>query len=91
MLKTHQYFVYILTNKYNTVLYVGVTSNLESRVLEHKLGVNNGFTKRYACNKLVYFEKYQWIQDAITREKAIESRFATSKNQFNYCRQSELE
>jgi len=63
--------VYILTNKYNTVLYVGVTNNLESRVLEHRSDTNKGFTKLYACNKLVYFEKYQWIEDAIAREKQL--------------------
>jgi putative endonuclease len=73
MFKTHQYSVYILTNQYNTVLYVGVTNDLFNRVLQHKQGVNKGFTKRYACNKIVYFEEHQWIQDAIDREKQLKA------------------
>jgi len=73
MFKTHQYSVYILTNQYNTVLYIGVTNDLFNRVLQHKQGINNGFTKRYGCNKLVYFEEYQWIQDAIDREKQLKA------------------
>lgn len=70
-MKTHDYCVYILTNKNNAVLYVGVTSNLQGRVWEHKNGVHPGFTKKYGCNKLVYYEEFQWIQDAIAREKQL--------------------
>lgn len=73
MVNEHQYFVYILSNVANTVLYIGVTSNLETRVWEHKQKIHAGFTAKYNCNKLVYFEKYQWIQDAIDREKQLKA------------------
>jgi len=72
-MKIHQYYVYILTNKSNKVLYVGVTNDIESRVSEHKLKVHKGFTATYGCNKLVYFEEFQWIQDAIAREKQLKA------------------
>ncbi|MCR8561772.1 GIY-YIG nuclease family protein [Mucilaginibacter sp. BJC16-A38] len=69
--KRHEYSVYILTNKSNTTFYVGVTSELENRVWQHKNKVHDGFTSKYAINKLVYYEEYQWIQDAIAREKQL--------------------
>jgi putative endonuclease len=72
-MKIHQYYVYILTNKSNTVLYVGVTRDLQGRVSEHKLKIYKGFTAKYGCNKLVYYEEYQWIQDAIAREKQLKA------------------
>ncbi|HEY4194098.1 MAG TPA: GIY-YIG nuclease family protein [Mucilaginibacter sp.] len=72
-MKIHQYYVYILTNKLNSVLYVGVTSDLQGRVHEHKLKIYKGFSAKYECNKLVYFEEYQWIQDAIAREKQLKA------------------
>jgi len=65
----HQYFTYILTNKANAVLYIGVTNNLEERVLQNEQKAVAGFTAKYNCNKLVYFEKYHVIQDTIDREK----------------------
>jgi len=72
MFKTnHQYFVYILASKQNTVLYIGVTNNLERRVLEHKNKINKGFTSRYNIDKLVYFEEYTNINEAIKREKQL--------------------
>jgi putative endonuclease len=65
-------YVYILTNKNNTVLYTGVTSYLQRRIEEHKDGKYiNAFTRRYSCNKLVYFEGFNRIEDAIAREKQI--------------------
>ncbi len=70
-MKDHCYYVYILANKVNTVFYTGVTSDLEGRIWQHKQKVYKGFTSRYECNKLVYYEEYQWIQDAIAREKQI--------------------
>jgi|SRR3569833_4498063 len=70
-MKTHNYCVYIMTNKANTTLYVGVTSDLFDRVQQHKHKVYQGFTSKYNCDKLVYFEEYQWIQDAIAREKQL--------------------
>ena len=72
-MKNHNYCVYILTNKSNTALYVGVTSDLQGRVAEHKLKIYKGFTAKYECNKLVYYEEYQWIQDAIAREKQLKA------------------
>jgi putative endonuclease len=65
------YYVYILANKVNTVLYVGVTNNLFRRVVEHKLQLHEGFTKRYNVDKLVYFESFQYVKDAINRETEI--------------------
>jgi putative endonuclease len=70
-MKEHIYYVYILANKANTVFYTGVTSNLEGRVWEHKEKIFKGFTSKYNCDKLVYYEEFQWIQDAIAREKQI--------------------
>lgn len=70
----HRYYVYILTNKNRTVFYVGVTNNLERRLLEHQQNVQdqtNSFTGRYRCIYLIYYEEYQWIQMAIAREKEI--------------------
>ncbi|MGZ3871400.1 MAG: GIY-YIG nuclease family protein [Mucilaginibacter sp.] len=70
-MKNHNYCVYILTNRSNTTLYVGVTSELETRVWQHKNKVFKGFTSKYEINKLVYFEEFQWVQDAIAREKQL--------------------
>ena len=67
----NQYYVYILTNKINTVLYTGVTSNLAKRVYEHKQKLGCGFTTRYNVNKLVYYEVFDDIENAIEREKRI--------------------
>ncbi|HUU63952.1 MAG TPA: GIY-YIG nuclease family protein [Dehalococcoidia bacterium] len=66
-----QYFVYIMTNKWNTVLYTGVTNNLIRRVYEHKEKMIGGFTKRYNVTKLVYYEVFEDIENAILREKQI--------------------
>jgi len=66
-----QYYIYIMTNKLNTVLYTGVTSNLKRRVYEHKSKQIEGFTKKYNVNKLIYYEDFDEINDAIEREKQI--------------------
>jgi putative endonuclease len=73
MYKVHLYYVYMVTNKGNTVIYIGVTNDVQSRVWDHKQGINKGFTKKYGCNKLVYYEEFQWIQDAIAREQQLKS------------------
>lgn len=65
------YYVYILTNANKTVLYIGVTNNLDRRIQEHKCGSVYGFTKRYKLNKLVYLEQTDNILDAIEREKIL--------------------
>ncbi|HKI45935.1 MAG TPA: GIY-YIG nuclease family protein [Balneolales bacterium] len=67
------YYIYILTNKRNTVLYTGVTNDLTRRVGEHKSHLIKGFTRRYNISKLVYYETYTDVQDAIAREKQIKS------------------
>ena len=66
-------YVYFMTNKNNTVIYVGVTSNLIKRVYQHKAKVFKGFTLKYNCDKLVYFEEFDDINQAITREKQLKS------------------
>lgn len=66
-----QYYVYIMANKYNTVLYTGVTNDLVRRVYEHKEKLVDGFTKKYNVDKLVYFECADDIKAAIAREKQI--------------------
>ena len=66
-------YIYFLTNKYNNVLYTGVTNDLRRRVAEHKAKINKGFTYRYNCDKLVYFEAYVSIVDAIGREKQLKN------------------
>lgn len=68
-----QGWVYFLTNEYNTTFYVGVTSNLIKRVYEHKSKNVEGFTKTYGLNKLVYFEQFDDIKDAILREKQLKN------------------
>jgi putative endonuclease len=73
IINIYQYYVYMLTNKGNTVIYVGVTNDVQNRTWEHKQGAHPGFTKRYACNKLVYYEEYQWVQEAIDREKQLKA------------------
>jgi putative endonuclease len=67
----HQYYVYILTNRWKNVLYTGVTNSLERRVWQHKNGAIPGFTKKYNCDRLVYLEIFQNINQAIAREKQI--------------------
>jgi len=66
------YYVYILTNQSKT-LYIGVTNNLERRVYEHKHKLKDGFTKKYNLTKLVYFEMFNDINDAIKREKQLKN------------------
>ncbi len=73
-------FVYILTNKNNTTLYVGVTSNIINRVKQHKKKYNpKSFTARYNLDKLVYYEVFQMIEDAISREKQLKAGNRTKK------------
>ena len=66
-----EYWVYILTNKPRGTLYIGVTNNLKRRVYEHKNEFINGFTKQYKLKKLVYFESYSYVYDALQREKTL--------------------
>ncbi len=66
-----QYYVYIMTNQYNTVLYTGVTNDLKRRVYQHKVGLGGRFTSKYRVTKLVYYEVFDSPLDAIRREKQI--------------------
>ena len=66
-----KYYVYIMTNRYNNVLYTGVTNNLRRRVREHISGEIGDFSRKYKVKKLVYFEAYENVIDAIEREKRI--------------------
>ena len=66
-----KHWIYIMTNKYKNALYTGVTNNLRRRVNEHEIGLDNGFSKKYNCHYLVYFEVFTSINNAIKREKEI--------------------
>jgi putative endonuclease len=82
-----KYYTYILTNKSNRVLHVGMTNNLLRRVWEHKSKLIEGFTKRYNVDILVYFESFNTKEEAIKREKQLKSGSRNKKieliNQLN--------
>lgn len=87
---THNYYVYILTNKNRTVLYTGVTNNLKDRLRYHKENAvihSKAFTSKYNCFYLIYYERFQLIDDAIKREKQIKGWLRIKKenliNEFN--------
>ena len=65
--------IYIITNKKHGTLYTGVTSNLPKRIHEHKAGTIEGFSSKYGCNILVYYEAHDTMDAAITREKQIKA------------------
>ncbi|MGE4350859.1 MAG: GIY-YIG nuclease family protein [Bdellovibrionales bacterium] len=67
----HSYWVYMVTDKPYGTLYIGVTNNLARRTDEHASGKFVGFTKRYSLKQLVYYEEYQQVDEAITREKKL--------------------
>jgi len=67
----NNFYIYIITNKTNRVLYIGVTNNLIRRVYEHKNKLTPGFSEKYNIHKLVYFEHFENINDAIKREKQL--------------------
>jgi len=71
MSREYRYFVYILASKRNGTLYTGVTSDLANRTWQHKSDLIEGFTKRYGVHRLVWFEEYGDIYEAIAREKQI--------------------
>jgi putative endonuclease len=79
----HVYYIYILTNKYRTTLYIGVTNNLKRRLQEHIESTNEqsaSFVGRYKLSNLVYYEKFTWIQEAIAREKELKRWRRDKKN-----------
>lgn len=73
------YYVYILTNRTNKVLYTGMTNNLERRIFEHKNKMVEGFTKKYNLNKLVYFEEFLNPKEAIGNEKRVKGWIRSKK------------
>ena len=74
------FFVYILSNWNDSVLYIGVTNNLERRLYEHRNGLVDGFTKKYNVHKLVYFEHTSDVYSAISREKQLKKWSRAKKN-----------
>ena len=70
MQREYGFYVYILSNTYHTVFYVGVTNNIQRRTWEHK-NKQSRFTNKYNCHNLMYYEQYQYINDAIRREKQL--------------------
>ena len=80
VMRDYRFYVYILTNHYGNVMYIGVTNNLQRRVYEHKEGVFEGFTKRYHVDKLVYYEFHEDIRNAISREKELKGWTRAKKN-----------
>ena len=73
------YYVYILTNSRNTVLYIGVTNDLARRISEHKLKLIKGFTSKYNIDKLVYYETFSDPNQAIHREKELKGWLRSKK------------
>jgi putative endonuclease len=88
----HTYYVYILTNYTRTVVYTGVTNDLPRRLLDHIEERNHGFSWKYKCKYLIYYERFQYIKDAIAREKEIKKWRREKKdnliNKFNPERKS---
>ena len=72
-MKQYRYHVYFLSNRARTVLYCGVTNDLARRLQEHRSGAAGGFTRRYRVHDLLWFEKFDDVQDAITREKQLKN------------------
>ena len=79
-MREHNYRVYIIASK-SRVIYIGMTNNLERRVYEHKRDLIEGFSKQYRCHRLVYFESYDRVQNAIAREKQLK-RWSRAKKIF---------
>ncbi len=80
-METKQFYVYIMTNKLNTVLYTGITNDIRRRVYEHKQKLIEGFTKKYNIVKLVYYEAFADCTSAIQREKQIKARSRKKKGE----------
>ena len=73
MVNIHQYWVYIMSNKTRTVLYIGITNDLYRRYIEHNEEKVEGFTQKYKCHDLLYYEEFKNVYDAISREKEIKA------------------
>jgi putative endonuclease len=71
---SHTYYVYIITNKYRSTYYIGMTNNLGKRLQQHRENIEKGiktFASRYQIKHLVYYERFSWVQQAIVREKEL--------------------
>jgi putative endonuclease len=75
-----RYYVYMLTNKWHTVLYTGSTNSIDGRLFQHKERVFVGFTKKYNCDQLVYFEEFSTRRTAEAREKQLKGWTRAKKN-----------
>ena len=71
MRPNQRHYVYIMTNKNKNVLYIGVTNNLKRRISEHEKGIDKGFSWKYNCHYLIYYEEFRSINKAIKREKEL--------------------
>lgn len=80
MPREHQYYVYLLTNSNNKVMYIGMTNDLRRRVYQHKKKVIPGFTRKYNVHRLVYYEHTNDVRAAIAREKEIKKWRREKKN-----------
>ncbi|WP_370213794.1 GIY-YIG nuclease family protein [Mesoflavibacter profundi] len=69
----YKYYVYLLSSKKNGTLYIGVTNDLERRMFEHKNKLVSGFTAKYNVNKLMHFEDFQYVNDALKRKKQLKN------------------
>lgn len=78
-MRDHDYYVYIVTNKHHTTLYIGMTNNLQRRMAEHKSGAIEGFTQRYQLKHLVWFEHFRDVNAAIAREKRLKGWLRSRK------------
>ena len=73
MRREYDFWVYIMTNKHDSVLHIGMTNDLERRLSEHQSGETHGFTTDYRCQKLVFWEHYSYVHEAIAREKQLKN------------------
>lgn len=73
MIATQQHYIYIISDRNNKYIYIGVTSDLVKRLHQHKTKFYKGYSSQHNIYKLVYFESFQWIMDAISREKQLKS------------------
>jgi len=78
-MRDHNYHVYIVTNKHRTALYIGMTNGLARRIVEHKNGEIAGFTQRYQLNRLVWFEDFRDVNEAIACEKKLKGWLRSRK------------
>ena len=87
MARDYNFWVYFITNRNHSVLYIGVTNRLSRRIWEHRESFKDGFTRKYQCRKLIYYEHYRDIRDAIARESQLKKWSRAKKigliNRFN--------